>query len=132
MKQPKQKAQPVKSARKIAKNELKERLLTTLKNVLEQDKIKLTKKIKKQSKKLIKAVTNELVIVKNAAVKAEKSVKAAVVPEPAKAVVKAKPAEPAKKAAPAKPAATKAAVPKATSAKASAAKPAAKTTPEKK
>ncbi len=76
MKQPKQKAQPVMSARKAAKSELKARLLTTLKNILEQDKIKLTKSIKKQSKKLVKAVTSELVIAKAVVAKAEKPAKA--------------------------------------------------------
>ena len=133
MKQPKQKEQPVKSARKAAKSELKARLLTTLKNVLEQDKIKLTKKIKKQSKKLVNAVAGELVIAKAAVAKAEKPAKAAPAPKAAKPVkakptpkvvedVKAKPAAPAKKAAP-----------KAAPAKASAtAKPVVKSKTEKK
>jgi hypothetical protein len=117
MKQPKQTAQPVKSARKTAKSELKARLLTTLKNILEQDKIKLTKKIKKQSKKLVKAVANELVIPKSTAPKAEKPAKAAAAPK----VAKAQPAAQVKKAAP-----------KATPAKATTAGVAAKSKTEKK
>lgn len=134
MKQPKQIAQPVKSARKIAKSELKARLLTTLKNILEQDKIKLTKKIKKQSKKLVKAVADELVIIKTAVVKAEKSVKAAVTPKVVDA--KAKPTTSAKKAAPkitpvkAVPAKSESVKP--ATVKTGAAKPAAKSKTEKK
>ena len=120
MKQPKQKAQPVKSARKTAKSELKARLLTTLTNILEQDKIKLTKKIKKQSKKLVKAVASELVIAKPVVEKAEKPAKAVAAPKAVKDA-KAKPAAPAKKAAP-----------KAAPAKVSAAKPAATSKTEKK
>ena len=120
MKQPKQRAQPVKSARKAAKSELKARLLTTLTNILEQDKIKLTKKIKKQSKKLVKAVADELVIIKTAVVKAEKTAKAVAAPKAAKEA-KAKAAVPAKKAAP-----------KAAPVKVITAKPAAKAKVEKK
>src|ERR1700744_721179 len=121
MKQPKQKTQPVKSARKTAKSELKARLLTTLTNILEQDKIKLTKKIKKQSKKLVKAVASELVVAKDTVVKAEKKAVKAVASKATKTDVKAKPVAPAKKAAP-----------KAAPAKVSAAKPAATSKTEKK
>ena len=134
------------SARKAAKSELKVRLLTTLKNILEQDKIKLTKKIKKQSKKLVKAVANELVIAKPAVVKTEKAAKANVVPKAVKDVkakpapkvadAKAKAATPAKKvtpkATPVKAAPAKAESVKPATVKASTAKPAAKSKTEKK
>jgi len=143
MKQPKQKTQPVMSARKAAKSELKARLLTTLKNVLEQDKIKLTKKIKKQSKKLLKAVADELVIAKPAVVKTKKPAKATGAPKvakPAKAAVAPKAAKDVKaKPAPkvvdakAKPeASAKKTAPKETTVKASAVKPVAKSKSEKK
>jgi len=97
MKQPKQKTQPVISARKAAKSELKARLLTTLKTILEQDKIKLTKKIKKQSKKLVKAVTSELVIAKEAVVKTVKPAKAAPAPKAVLKETKTKPSASVKK-----------------------------------
>jgi len=96
MKQPKEKS-PVKSARKIAKKELKERLLTTMKAMFEKEKIKLTKKVKKKSEKLIKTIARKLAEVKPSSEKAVKEIKAVVTLKPATKVVKAKALEPAKK-----------------------------------
>jgi hypothetical protein len=95
MKQPKQNS-PVKSARKTAKTELKERVLSTLKNMFEKEKIKVTKKVKKRSAKLVKTITKELGELKPVAEKAVKGVKTAVNPKPVKKAVKEKAAEPVK------------------------------------
>jgi hypothetical protein len=119
MKQPKSKSL-VKSARKAAKSDLKERLLTTFKSILDKDKIELTKKIKKRSKKLFKAVAEELTVAKPATEKTKKAkaekpaeVKAATPAKKAtavkaEAVVPAKAAAAEAKAAPAKTAPAKA------------------------
>ena len=96
MKEPKQKSQ-LKSERKTAKADVKEHLLSALKGMFEKEKIKLTKKVKKRSQKLVKTIAKELAEVKPAAVKAVKEVKTAVIPKSVKKPAEPKLIKPAKK-----------------------------------
>lgn len=78
MKQPKQ-ISPVKSARKTAKQDIQQRIISTVKAIaikFGQDEGKLTKKFRKKSKKLAKKIVEELEIAKTAAAEKPKKSKA--------------------------------------------------------